>query len=184
MTQDKQVKELDQSARNDAIAGILILLIVFAFASATGKIFVDPLDPGFSARDFPIVILIFLGILAMALLRPAFIALAKSGWRIYEAGEADGLLRYVVPMVAIASLYILLIQMFQYPVSTFIASIGAVAIYGNTGFKRLVFIPFIATIIYYVMFYGVLGLFEEPGTVWSYSNQWYFRPLRDALGLF
>ena len=30
----------------------------------------------------------------------------------------------------------------------------------------------------------ILGLFEEPGTVWSYSNQWYFRPLRDALGLF
>ena len=184
MTQGKQEKNLDQSARNDAIAGMLILLIVLTFGLATGKIFVDPLDPGFSARDFPVVILIVLGILAIVLLRPALLTLAKNGWRIYEAGEADGLVRYVVPMVAIASLYILLIQMFQYPVSTFIASIGAVAIYGNTGFKRLVFIPFIATILYYVMFYGVLGLFEEPGTVLTYSNQWYFRPLRNALGLF
>lgn len=184
MIQEEEENILDQSARNDAIAGILTLLIVLTFASATGKIFVDPLDPGFSARDFPIVIMVLLGFLAVALLRAALIALAKSGWRIYEAGEADGLVRYVVPMVVIASLYILLIQMFQYPVATFIASIGAVAIYGNTGFKRLVFIPFIATILYYVLFYGVLGLFEEPGTVLSYSNQWYFRPLRDALGLF
>ena len=182
--QEQQTKKLDQSARNDTIAGILILLIVLVFALVTGDIFEDPLDPGFTARDFPIAILVLLTILAVSLLRPALIALAKSGWRLYETGEADSLLRYIVPMVAIASAYILLIYMFQYPVATFIASIGALIIYGNRGYKRLIIIPLIATVIYYVLFYGVLGLFEEPGTVWSYSNQWYFRPLRDALGLF
>lgn len=182
--QEEQTANLNISARNDAIAGILILLIVAIFASATGKIFEDPLDPGFSARDFPIAVLVLLTILSISLLRPAFIALAKSGWQIYEAGEADNLLRYIVPMVVIASFYILLIHMFQYPVATFIASIGALIIYGNRGFKRLLIIPLIVTVIYYVVFYGILGLFEEPGTVWSYSNQWYFRPLRDALGLF
>jgi len=182
--QEEQLKQLDQPARNDAIAGILILLIVFIFASVTGNIFEDPLDPGFSARDFPITILVLLTILSISLLRPALIALAKSGWRMYETGEADSLLRYIVPMVAIASIYILLIHMFQYPAATFVTSIGALIIYGNRGYKRLIVIPLIATVVYYVVFYGVLGLFEEPGTVWSYSNQWYFRPLRDALGLF
>lgn len=182
--QEEQAKQLDKSARNDAIAGILILLIVFIFALATGKIFEDPLDPGFSARDFPIAILVLLTVLSISLLRHALIALVKSGWRIYEVGEADNLLRYVVPMVAIAAFYILLIHMFQYPAATFIASFGSLVIYGNSGYKRLIIIPLIATAIYYVVFYGVLGLFEEPGTVWSYSNQWYFRPLRDALGLF
>jgi len=182
--QEEQLKQLDQPARNDAIAGILILLIVFIFASVTGNIFEDPLDPGFSARDFPITILVLLTILSISLLRPALIALAKSGWRMYETGEVDSLLRYIVPMVAIASIYILLIHMFQYPAATFVTSIGALIIYGNRGYKRLIVIPLIATVVYYVVFYGVLGLFEEPGTVWSYSNQWYFRPLRDALGLF
>ena len=182
--QEKQAKQLDKSARNDAIAGVLILLIVFVFASATGKIYEDPLDPGFSAKDFPVVVLVLLTILSISLLRPALTALAKSGWRIYEAGEADSLLRYIVPMVAIASLYVLLIYLFQYPASTFVASFGALTIYGNRGFKRLIAIPLIATVIYYVVFYGVLGLFEEPGTIWSYSNQWYFRPLRELLGLF
>ena len=182
--QEEQLKQLDQPARNDAIAGILILLIVFIFASVTGNIFEDPLDPGFSARDFPITILVLLTILSISLLRPALIALAKSGWRMYETGEADSLLRYIVPMVAIASIYILLIHMFQYPAATFVTSIGALIIYGNRGYKRLIVIPLIVTVVYYVVFYGVLGLFEEPGTVWSYSNQWYFRPLRDALGLF
>lgn len=182
--EEEQIKQLDHSARNDAIAGILILLIVLTFALVTGDIFEDPLDPGFSARDFPIAILVLLTILSISLLRPALTALAKSGWRIYEAGEADSLFRYVVPMVAIATVYILLIHMFQYPAATFVASIGALVIYGNSGYKRLIVIPLIATAIYYVVFYGILGLFEEPGTVWSYSNQWYFRPLRDALGLF
>lgn len=180
----EQIKQLNKSARNDAIAGILILLIVVIFASATGEIFEDPLDPGFSARDFPIAILVLLTILSISLLRPALIALAKSGWRIYETGEANNLLRYIIPMVVIASFYVVLIQMFQYPVSTFVASLGALTLYGNRGFKRLFIIPLLATAIYYVVFYGVLGLFEEPGTVLSYSNQWYFRPLREALGLF
>ena len=190
MTQDQadkqqtQAKQLDKSAHNDAIAGILILLIIFIFASVTGEIFEDPLDPGFSAKDFPIAILVLLTILSLSLLRPAFTALAKTGWRVYEAGEADGLLRYILPMIVIALLYIMLITMFQYPASTFVASFAALMIYGNRGYKRLIVIPLIATVIYYVVFYGVLGLFEEPGTVWSYSNQWYFRPLRDALGLF
>ncbi|HID02737.1 MAG TPA: tripartite tricarboxylate transporter TctB family protein, partial [Desulfobacterales bacterium] len=172
--QEEQLKQLDQPARNDAIAGILILLIVFIFASVTGNIFEDPLDPGFSARDFPMAILVLLTILSISLLRPALIALAKTGWQIYEAGEADSLFRYVVPMVAIASVYILFIHMFQYPVATFVTSIGALIIYGNRGYKRLIVIPLIATVIYYVVFFGLLGLFEEPGTVWSYSNQWYF----------
>lgn len=180
----KVANKLNQSARNDAIAGILILFIVFIFASVTGDIFEDPLDPGFSAKDFPITILVLLTILSLSLLRPALVALAKSGWHIYEAGEADSFLRYIVPMVAVASLYILLIYLFQYPASTFVASFGALTIYGNRGFKRLIVIPLIATALYYVVFYGVLGLFEEPGTVWSYSNQWYFQPLRHALGLF
>ena len=134
--QDEQAKQLDKSARNNAIAGVLILLIVFVFASVTGKIYEDQLDPGFSARDFPVVILVLLTILSISLLRPALIALAKSGWRIYEAGEADSLLRYIVPMVAIASLYVLLIYLFQYPASTFVASFGALTIYGDRGFKR------------------------------------------------
>ena len=176
-------KKLDQAARNDAIAGILILLIVFTFASATGEIYVDPLDPGFSARDFPIAVLALITILAVSLLSPAIVALARSGWRIYEAGEADNILRFVVPMIAIAFLYVMLIYMFQYPASTFVATIAALTIFGNKGKKRLILIPLIATLIYYLLFYGLLGLFEEPGTVWSYSNQWYFRPLRNVLGL-
>jgi len=175
---------MDKSARDDAIAGMLILLIVAIFSSVTGIIFEDPLDPGFSARDFPIAILVLLSIFSLALLRPALMALSKNGWQLYEAGESDSLLRYIAPMVALALLYILFLDMFQYPVSTFIALVTALIIYGNRGYKRLILIPLIATALYYIVFYGLLGLFEEPGTVLSYSNQWYFRPLRDALGLF
>lgn len=180
----KTVRDINKAARNDAIAGILILLVVMVFALATGKIYVDPLDPGFSARDFPIAVLVVLAVLAVSLLGQAIFALARSGWRLYESGEADNVLRYVVPMIAIAALYVGMLYMFQYPVSTMVATVGALIVYGNSGKRRLILAPFMVTSIYYVTFYGVLGLFEEPGSVWSYSNQWYFRPMRDALGLF
>lgn len=180
----EKAKQLNLSARNDAIAGVLILLVVLIFASATGKIFEDPLDPGFSARDLPIAVLVLLTLLSIILLRSALIALAKTGWRIYKAGEVDSLLRYIVPMIAIASLYVIMMHMFQYPASTFMALFAALIMYGNRGYRRLLVIPTIAVSIYYLMFFGILGLFEEPGSVWSYSNQSYFRPIRDGLGLF
>lgn len=182
--QGEQVEQLNLSARNDAIAGMLILLVVCIFASATGEIFEDPLDPGFSARDLPIAVLVLLTILSITLLRSALTELAKTGWRIYREGEVDCLMRYVVPMMVIASLYVVLMYMFQYPISTFVALSAALVMYGNRGYKRLLVIPFIAVSTYYLMFFGILGLFEEPGAAWSYSNQWYFRPLRDGLGLF
>ncbi|MCK5921741.1 MAG: hypothetical protein KAG66_12420 [Methylococcales bacterium] len=175
---------MNREARNDAIAGVLILFVVLIFGLSTGKIYVDPLDPGFSARDFPIAILVLITLLAIGLLRKAIVELAKSGWRLFERGEANDILRYVVPMVAIAFIYVSLWEMFQYPASTVVAAAAALVVYGNSGIRRLVLAPIIVTGVYYVLFYGILGLFEEPGTVWSYSNQGYFRPLRDALGLF
>lgn len=175
---------MNRNARNDAIAGALVLAVVAIFAPAVADIYIDPLDPGFSARDFPIGVLALLGAFAAAMLGRALVVLARSGWRLYAPGEAAPLLRHVVPMIALGFAYVWFINMFQYPLPTVFATAGALAMYGNRGVARLVAAPVIAALVYYVLFYGILGLYEEPGTVWSYNNQWYFRPLRDALGLF
>lgn len=174
---------MNRSARNDAIAGLLMLAIVVVFGSVTSQIFVDPRDPGFGSRDFPIGILTATTILALALCARAVVHLARNGWRLYEAGEADLLIRYLVPIVLLGFLYVWLLEQFQYLLPTFFTLIASMALFGNRGVGRLIVVPVVVTVIFYVFFYGVFGLNEPPGEILSYENNWYFRPFRAFLGL-
>lgn len=174
---------MDKSARNDAIAGLVVLAVVAVFASVTADIFVDPLDPGFSSQDFPIGVLVLMTILALALLARAVLHLAKSGWQLYESGESEAFLRFLLPVVGLGFLYVWLIEQFQYPIPTFFVLSASMAIFGNRGLLRLVVVPAVVTVIFYVLFYGVFGLNEASGEILSYENDGYFRPFRRFLGL-
>ena len=174
---------MDRSARNDAIAGLMVLAVVVVFGSVTSDIYIDPRDPGFSARAFPIGILTLMAILGVVLTGRAVIQIAQSGWHIFEAGEARPFLRYFVPVVVLGFLYVWLIELFQYLLPTVLALSAVLAIFGNRGFIRLVVVPIIVAVIFYVLFYGIFGLNESAGTILSYDNEWYFRPLRALIGL-
>lgn len=174
---------MDKSARNDALAGVMVLAVAAMFGLVTSKIFVDPRDPGFGAQDFPIMVLTMMTILGLVLSAGAITLLAKSGWRLYESGEIGPLLRYLAPILALGFLYVWLLEQFQYALPTFFALTASMAIFGNRGTTRLIVIPAIVTVIFYVLFYGVFGLNEPPGEILSYENDWYFRPFRTFLGL-
>lgn len=174
---------MDVSARNDVIAALVVLAIVAVFGPMTADIFVHPLDPGFSSRDFPIGVLSLMAILALVMLVRAVVRLANTGWRLYEPGEAEPLLRYLVPAGLLGFVYVWLLEQFQYPLPTVFMLSIAMAIFGNGSFSRLVVVPVIVTVIFYVVFYGVFGLNEAPGEILRYDNQWYFRPMREFLGL-
>lgn len=175
---------MDTSARDDALAAILTLLVAAPFVVATGSIYVDPLDPGFGARDFPIGVLGLIVVLSLALLARAVRELRRTRSPLRLPGETGEIVRYLVPMAAIGFLYVWFVDMFQYAVPTLLAAVGSLAMFGNRGWARLAVAPFVATLVYYVLFFGILGLDESPGTVIAFDNQHYFRPLRDALGLF
>jgi Tripartite tricarboxylate transporter TctB family len=173
---------MDRTARNDAIAGLMVLAVVAVFGPATSKIFIDPLDPGFSAQDFPIGVRTLMTPLSLALCARAAVRLARGGWQLYEAGEAGPLLRYLVPIIALGFLYVWLLEIFQYLLPTFLALSASLAIFGNRGLIRLVVVPVIVAAIFYIIFYGIFGLNEPAGTILSYNNDWYFRPFREFLG--
>ena len=175
---------MHKTARNDALAGVLILLVTGIFASVTGDIYIDPLDPGFSSVDFPIMVLSLLGFLSLIMLAKAIPPLMRSGWVFYEPGESGPLLTYVMPLVGIGFAYVLFISMFQYPLPTLVVSAISLAMFGNRGWRRLLLLPLISTLVYYILFYALLGLHESPGTVWEYESQWFIRAIRDAVGLF
>jgi hypothetical protein len=109
--------------------------------------------------------------------------LAQDGWRLYEAGEAHPLFRYLLPIAALGFLYVWLLDMFQYMLPTVFALSASMAIFGNRGFARLAVTPVLVALIFYVLFYGIFGLSEPEGTVLSYDNQWYFRPFRAFIGM-
>lgn len=175
---------MDKTARNDALAGALVLLVTGLFASVTGDIYIDPLDPGFSSVDFPIMVLTLLTILSLVLIGNAILPLARSNWKLYQAGEWKPAVRYVVPTAVLGFAYVWFITMFQYPMPTLIATVGMLAMFGNRGWSRLLLIPVVSTVVYYILFYALLGLHEAPGTVWQYETQWFIRPIRDFVGLF
>jgi len=174
---------MNRAARNDAIAGVMVLAIVAVFGPWTSEIFVDPRDPGFGAQDFPIGVLVSTTLLALALCAGAVVVLARSGWRVYEPDEAGPLLRYLLPIVALGFFYVWLLEQFQYLLPTFFTLAASLAIFGNRGPIRLIAIPTGVAILFYVLFYGVFGLNEPPGEILSYENNWYFRPFRTFLGL-
>lgn len=175
--------DTDRSARNDLVAGVFILAVVAIFAARTGDIYVDPFDPGFSSRDFPIGVLAITAALALGLIGRAVPAMMRAGSRLWERGEMDGFLRYVVPMIATGVAYLWAIEMFQYALPTVLAGVAALAVFGNRGWGRVLGVALAITLVYYGVFYGVLGMYETPGTVWSYDTRGFFRPFRELVGL-
>lgn len=175
---------MNMTARDDAIAALLMLLVALPFAVATGTIYVDPLDPGFGARDFPILVLGLMILLSLVLLAQAARRRRHERGSAEASGEIGEIGRYLLPMAAIGFLYVWFVDMFQYALPTFLAGVGSLAMFGNRGWARLAATPFLATLVYYTLFFGILGLDESPGTVIAYDSHTFFRPLRDALGLF
>lgn len=174
---------MENSARNDAFSGVLILLVTGAFASVTGDIYVDPLDPGFSSVDFPIMILTLLTVFSLWLIAKSIPELSRSGWKLYERHEASPLIRYSLPLVLAGGAYIALMVMFQYPLPTLAVTVVVLAIFGNRGWQRLLALPLATTLVYYVLFYALLGLHEPPGTVWAYGTRWFTQPIRSLFGI-
>lgn len=144
----KSGQTLDKSARNDVIAAILVLGVAAVFAYSTKDIYISPYDPGFSARDFPVIVLSLLVLLTLGMLMPALGRVARTGWRWYEAGESASLRTHVVPMIGIAFLYVWLNELFQYLGPTVLAAGVSLAMFGNHSLARLTIAPVLGAITY------------------------------------
>lgn len=160
-----------------------MVVVVTVFALAVPKIFVDPRDPGFGSRDFPVMVLVVITLLTLAMGLSAFIRLARSGWAVYEPGEVAPVFRYLLPAVVLGFTYVWLLELFQYVLPTFAVLATSLALFGNRGLFRLVLVPLLVTTLFYLLFFGVFGLNEPLGTVLSYENGGYFQPLRAFFGL-
>ncbi|WP_417210440.1 tripartite tricarboxylate transporter TctB family protein [Antarctobacter sp.] len=170
-----------EAIRQSAVA-LLCLSVIAVFATQLGKIYVEPTDAGLGARGLPTTALVFGALLAGIQLarniKPAIQALARpdqpADW---TAARRTALL------TVIAFSYVWAITLFQYALPTLVAMSGLLWLFGARGLVRLVLIPIIAVVAYYVLFFVLLGVFESPGTILQYDSYSFAYKLRQLIGL-
>lgn len=173
------------SMLQDLVGGLFVLIVTLGlFVPSVDEIYIDPRDPGFSSRDFPIGVLSLLVLLsALLLLRSAYSLLKNHRhWHWQYSQQTAALFRHVLPIIGLGFCYAWLVTLFQYFIPTFLITAFSMAIYGNRGVWRLLLMPLLVTIIFYLLFFGILGLYEQPGSAWAYNNQLFFTPMRETLG--
>lgn len=172
------------SVYSDLLGGLLVLFLTLGlFVPAVDDIYIDPRDAGFSARDFPIGVLFLLVLLSCVMLVGAVYRWLnhRKNRRWDYSPQTASFFRHVIPMLGIGYGYAWLVGMFQYLLPTVLATAGAMAVYGNRGVWRLLVVPVMVSVFYYLLFFGVLGLYEQPGTILAYDHQAVFSPLRTTL---
>lgn len=154
------------TARKDCLAAVFALAVVTPFAFTIGQIYVDPFDPGFSARDFPIWVVSLIVLFSALLLTRTFLALRNMAVRdLFQMADGAVIVTRGLPLLVIALGYIWMTIAFQYLVATIVTTAAVVALFGNRGWRRLVLVPVLLALGCYVLFFELLNLYEPDGTI-------------------
>ena len=158
---------------------MLITTLIFYWASLA--IEEDPFGTGLQPYVFPQAILYILGALTLIMLGGAALRLRNDTEPAEKSDEVRIFFFWVIPMAAIAFIYLGLINLFQYLLPTILALSACLAIFGNRGIKWLIVIPVISAILYYVIFFGIFRLLEPTGMLIEYDNYYLFGPMQKFL---
>ncbi len=174
---------MKDSTVKDIGVALLILAVLIPFATGVGNIYEDPSDPGFGSRDFPKLI-IFIGIfLSVILLIRSSIDIVRSGQLPKLAISSHYQITGPLTVLIAALLYVWGIVLFQYALPTLALMFFLVRYFGSRGFFRTILIPLIAVIIYFLVFFVIFGIFEEPGTILNYDSYSVARAIRKVIGM-
>lgn len=160
--------------RADALAAVVLLIIVVPFMATVHEIYIDPFDPGFGARDFPIGVIAMIIVLSATMLFNSIRELKRQGLPLIDKEALAPVLAFggMISLLGIA--YIWLFTLMQYLMPTALALALIMALFGNRGWVRLGLIPVIAALAYYIFFFVLLDLHEFPGTLIRYDGKSFF----------
>lgn len=171
------------SARSDFISGLVMVVCTGIFYIAALKVEEDPFGVGMEPYVFPIAICYVLGAMTLLLLARSARGAFREGLFNSDLKEIRLFFGWVLPMAAIAFAYLGLINLFQYLLPTIVILAATLAIFGNRGFKWLVTIPVISSLVYYVIFFGIFRLLEPTGVLIEYDNFYIFGEMRKFIGV-
>jgi len=171
------------SARSDLISSLVMLAVTLVFFIAAQDIEEDPFGVGMQPYVFPKAICWLMGAMSVLMLATAGLKLRREGIQLGTAQELRLFAVWVLPMAAIAFIYLGLMNLLQYLIPTILALSACLAIFGNRGVKWLVTIPVISSVFYYVIFFGIFRLLEPTGMLLEYDNYYIFGSMRKFLGI-
>ncbi len=87
-----------------------------------------------------------------------------------DAIQWQGLAPVAIPIMGMVILYVGLLSGFGYLISTMMIAPLAYLLFGNRGLKRAVILPLLVSIIYYIVFFKLLGMFDPPGSILDISE--------------
>jgi hypothetical protein len=79
------------------------------------------------------------------------------------------LLAVVLPFALLSFLYALLFHRFGYFISTFLITMAALFIFKNRTVSTIILISLSATVLFYFFFIVVLGVYDPPGELVSFT---------------
>lgn len=171
------------SAKSNFISGLVMLGVTAIFYVASLEIEEDPFGVGMEPYVFPLAVCYVLGGLSL-------LQLAVSARGVFsQIGEKTAgqelrlFLFWVLPMATIAFAYLGLINLFQYLLPTIVTLSATLAVFGNRGVKWLLVIPVAASLVYYVIFFGIFRLLEPTGILLEYDNFYLFGTMRKFIGI-
>jgi len=169
------------TAQRDLISAGVMLITTLIFFWASLAIEEDPFGTGLQPYVFPQAILYIQAALTLIMLAGAVARFRREGISTEKSNELRIFVVWVLPMAAIAFIYLGLINLFQYLLPTIFALSACLAIFGNRGVKWLIVIPVISAIFYYVIFFGIFRLLEPTGMLIEYDNYYLFGPMQKFL---
>ncbi len=160
-----------------------MLVCTAIFYAAALEIEEDPFGVGMEPYVFPMAICYVLGAITVLLLAVSARRALAEGLFIGGSQELRLFFGWVLPMSGIAFAYLGLINLFQYLLPTIVILSATLALFGNRGVKWLIVIPTGASLVYYVVFFGIFRLLEPTGIILQYDNFFIFGAMRKFIGI-
>lgn len=182
MVADNTNRAISTDPIRQCLVAVLLLATCAVFASQLGLIYQEKTDAGLGARGLPQFVLIagaLLAIVQLALNLPQAVRIISGPDPVFDHRIAGR----VILLLVIAFGYVWAITLFQYALPTAVAMSGLLYLFGSRGVRRLLLLPIVTVAAYYVLFFVLLGVFENPGRILEYDSYGLAYRLRHLIGL-
>jgi len=153
-----------RSARHDLVAGLVLMSLGAFMFYASFDIPLDPDELGIGPRFFPQAICVFITLIGIALSVQSLLHHVAPG-DISKFTLANFKMA-PLPLFLINAAYVWMFSAFGYITSTLLALFVCCYLFGVRG-KQLMLAPPILTLVFYYVFFGLMGVFEPPADIFN-----------------
>lgn len=163
-TPSQSANQASRKARHDRISGIVLIAIGAFLFTQTYQIPLDPYSAGLGPRFFPqslCLVLAGLGLLLILSAHNVTSAASQFDPKVFTAN--------VLPLVILTAIYLTLFWLVGYLLASMISLAIAGYLFDVRG-KALVLLAIIASLAFYYLFFGLMGVFEPPSVLSSFLS--------------